>query len=141
MQKQVSDPELLNSSVRLRSSRPDFTFIASVRLAPPPPRRLSLRFFSETPERRMGPTYDVEVTGHLFGSEAVGDLADVVAAVFQPQVGDGEAGDAPCPAGVRRQRPAVLQPPDGGVWVPGCDAGQLHAVSHLHLAGLEVVQH
>lgn len=88
-----------------------------------------------------GPTYDVEVTGHLFGPEAVGDLADVVATVLQSQVGDGEAGDAPRPAGIRRQWPAVLQPPDGGVWVPGCDAGQLHAVSHLHLAGLEAVQH
>lgn len=32
------------------------------------------------------PTYDVEVTCHLFGSKAVGDLADVVAAVLEPQV-------------------------------------------------------
>lgn len=28
------------------------------------------------------PTYDVEVTGHLFGSKAVGDLTDVVATVL-----------------------------------------------------------
>lgn len=46
------------------------------------------------------PTYDVEVTCHLFGSKAVGDLADVVAAVLEPQVGNGEASDAPRPAGV-----------------------------------------
>lgn len=87
------------------------------------------------------PTYDTEVTCHFFGSKAVGDLADVVAAVFNSQFGDGEAGDAPCPAGVRRQRPTVLQPSDGWVWVSGRNAGQLYAVAHLHLARLETVQH
>lgn len=48
------------------------------------------------------PTYDVEVTRHLFGAKAVGDLTDVVAAVLEPQVGNGEAGDATRPAGVCR---------------------------------------
>lgn len=44
------------------------------------------------------PTYDVEVTRHLFGAKAVGDLTDVVSTVFEPQVGNGEAGDPPGPA-------------------------------------------
>ena len=47
-------------------------------------------------------TYDIKMTRHLFGAKAVGDLTDVVATVLKPQVGNGEAGDAPCPAGVSR---------------------------------------
>lgn len=87
------------------------------------------------------PTYDIEVTCHFFGSKAVGDLADVVSAVFNSQFGNDEAGDAPRPAGIRRQWPTVLQPSDGWVWVSGCNAGQLYTVPHLHLARLETVQH
>lgn len=32
------------------------------------------------------PTYHVEVTCHLFGAKAVGDLTDVVAAILESQV-------------------------------------------------------
>lgn len=86
------------------------------------------------------PTYDIEVPGHFFGSKTVGDLADVVSAVFNSQFGDGEACDASRPAGIRRQWPTVLQPPDGWVWVSRCNAGQLYTVPHLHLTRLETVQ-
>lgn len=48
------------------------------------------------------PTYDIEVTCHLFRAKAVGDLADVVAAVLKPQVRNDEAGDTSGPAGVWR---------------------------------------
>lgn len=43
------------------------------------------RCWCETAES-LSPTYDTEVTRHLFGAKAVGDLTDVVAAVLQPQV-------------------------------------------------------
>lgn len=46
------------------------------------------------------PTYHVEVTRHLFGAKAVGDLTDVVAAILESQVWNGETSDAPCPARV-----------------------------------------
>lgn len=81
------------------------------------------------------------MTCYFFGSKAVGDLADVVSAVLNSQVGDCEAGDTPRPAGIRRQRPTVLQPSDGWVWVSGRNAGQLDTVPQLHLARLETVQH
>lgn len=54
------------------------------------------------------PTYNIEVTSHLLGAKAIGDLADVVAAVLESQVGDGEARDAVSPAGVCWQWPTVL---------------------------------
>ena len=86
-------------------------------------------------------TNDVQVAGDLLGAEAVGDLADVVATVLQPQVTDGEAGEVARPAGVTGQRAAVLQPADGGVGVAGGGAGELHTSAHLHLPSLETVQH
>lgn len=38
-------------------------------------------------------TDDVEVSGDLLGAKAVGHLTDVVAAVLQSQVTDGQAGE------------------------------------------------
>lgn len=104
----------------------------------PPPKKKTLSACFTPPFR--GRTYDVQLSRHLLGAEAVGDLAGVAAAVLLPQVADGEARQTPGPAGIRGQRAAIFQPAHGGVGVTPCNAGELNALSRVDFACLETVQ-
>ena len=85
-------------------------------------------------------TYNVKLSRHLLWAKTVGDLARVAAAVFLPQVADGQPRQTPCPAGIWGQRATIFQPAHGGAGVTSRYARELDTLACIHLPRLETVQ-